>query len=206
MDDGFLPDLLYGFVLLIAGRVLIPPAIALSGYLIMWLVRRPAERARQWRALDPVEQNLQRASHGAAYAVLPLVAGWLVGSQAVVALFSGFAPAARVCMIGACAIWFVAAIARCVGGWRNCAGVRDGFLAARAFTKLTSGATLLVLLHHPSVGWNVRNGNVLLALFLVSSWLIVTGLVRFVILVRPAGSALPEVEANITNNEFDWNR
>jgi hypothetical protein len=205
-DSDPFTNFLYAFASYAAVLTLIPLAFVIVWNFILWLASRPAGRVRQWRVLDEIERNLQRASHGVAYIVLPLEAVWLTGPDAVGAFLSGFAPSVRLSIIGACAIWFVTAMARCVGGWRRCAGVRDGLLAGRAFFKLAGGAGLLMLLQHLPSGLGVRNGGAAaLALLLVPSWLAVTGFVRFVILVRPAGSARPEVETNIADSEFDWN-
>jgi hypothetical protein len=105
----------------------------------------------------------------------------------------------------ACAVWFIIAGARLVAGWRRSGFVRDGLLVLRAVCKLAVGA-LLLCWHLPSdllPSWlyQVASG----ALFFFGLWLAVTGLVRFVLLVRPAGSALPEVQGDIAANEFDWN-
>ena len=162
-------------------------------------------RARQWHALNPVEQNLQRASHGAAYIVLPLAALWLAGPDVIGAFFARCAPAVRFVAGVACAVWFAVAIARLCAGWRRSSTVRDGLLAGRAFCKLPVGGGLLCwrLPHDLLAPWlyPVASGS----LFFLGLWLAVTGLVRFVLLVRPAGRALPEVEGDIAAHEFDWN-
>jgi hypothetical protein len=189
---------------LAALQVLVPLVVQLADNLILWVVRRPAARARQWRSLDPIEQNLQRASHGVAYIVFPLAALWLVGPSVVGAFLSGFTPGVRLLLIGACAVWFAVAVGRLYAGWRRIAGLRDGPLAGRAFGKLAVGAFLLYWLPHGLIAssldpWAVH------VLLLVPLWLAVTGFVRFVLLVRPAGRALPEVEGDIAASEFDWN-
>ena len=187
---------------LAALQVLVPLVCQLADNLILWLVRRPAARVRQFAALNPIEQNLQRCSHGGAYIVLPLVALYRFGPGEVGRFASlGFAPGVRLLADRRGALWFVFAVARFVAGWRRCAGVRDGLLAAGAFVKLAAGFGSVVLL-----GSNLANDRLLAgALFLVPLWLAITGFVRFVVLVRPAGRALPEVEDDIAASEFDWN-
>jgi hypothetical protein len=180
-------------------KELIPLAARLIDGLILWLARRPAARARQWRALSPVEQNLQRASHGAACIVLPIAAYWLIGPDVVAALFARLPPGARFIAGVAIALWFAFAAARLVAGWRRLGNVREGLLTGRAFCKLAVGAVLLIVV--PRLDLNPPASD---ALFFLALWLAVTGLVRFVVLVRPPGAALPEVQGDIAANEFDW--
>jgi hypothetical protein len=182
--------------------------IAIPFMLVRDLRQLAQSHSLNWGRLSPIEQNLRRASHGAAYIVLPLAVLWRVGPDQVGAFLSGVAPGLRLLMIGACAVWFVFAFARLAYGWSRSAGVRDGLLAARAVVKLALGLFL--------IGWPPAlppglippylDPWVALALFLVALWFAVTGFMRFVLLVRPAGRALPEVEDDIATHEFDWDK
>jgi hypothetical protein len=158
----------------------------------------PAQRRAKWRTLNPIEQNLQRASHGAAYIILPIAAAAKLGG--VGAVLSGFEPNTRLLLIGAYAVFAAVGLARFGYGWRRSI-VRDGLLAGRAFVKLALGAFLLYALPDQLIA----NVWAALALWLVALWLLVTGAVRFAALVRPAGRALPEVQGDIADNQFDWN-
>ena len=62
---------LVGFLVMGALQVLVPLAARIIDNTILWVVRRPAARTGKWRSLDDVEKNLQRASHGVAFMLLP---------------------------------------------------------------------------------------------------------------------------------------
>ena len=193
---------------LAALQVLIPLVCQLADNVILWLVRRPAARVRQFGLLDPIEQNLQRASHGMAFMLLPVIAALYlfgpgeVGNDVAALGLDPRAHALASALLGLGVLLFVYGFARFKAGWRRCAGVRDGLLAAGAFVRLAAGVGVCWVL----LGSNLANDRLLAgALFLVPLWLAITGFVRFVVLVRPAGRALPEVEDDIAASEFDWN-
>jgi hypothetical protein len=174
--------------------LLIALPFALLGSLL-----RLAGGTERWRRLDPTEQNLQRCSHGAVCALLPVAAVFALQGT-VTARFLGQYPAAALLLIGAAVPLMVCGIARFVAGWRRCAGVRDGLLTLRAFVKLCIGAGLALLVL--SAGPMLRDAR--FALLLLPLWLLVTGLVRFVLVARLAGRALPLVEEEIAAREFTW--
>jgi hypothetical protein len=161
----------------------------------------PAQRRAKWRALNPIEQNLQRASHSVAYIVLPVAAAAKLGG--VDALLSGVDPGARLLLIAAYAVLSAVSLARLAYGWRRCAA-RDGLLTLRAVFKVALGLFLLCWHLPPDAIAPSLYPWLALAQWVAALWLAITGAVRFAALVRPAGRALPIVEDDIAANQFDW--
>jgi hypothetical protein len=169
------------------------------------LMRLWQSRAVNFRALSPIEQNVQWASNGAACIIWPIAAAYkLAGGVGV--FLSVFAPGTRLVLMGVYAVLAAVGLARFGFGWRRSAGVRDGLLTLRAFIRLALGVFLLCWhLPHDPIAPSLYPW-LALALSLVALWLLVTGGVRLAALIRPAGRALPEVESDIDDNEFDWNQ
>jgi hypothetical protein len=183
--------------------------ITLCGLILLVPFEIWRERSRKWATLSPLEQNLQRASHGIAFGVLvPFGALAMFGKRGIGEAVAAVPvdPVGHGLPAAALAALLVYGIARFVVGWRRSAGIREGLLATRAFIKLAIGSALTVwLLSKPQFDWNETAGQQVAVAFLVLPlWLTITGVIRFVLLVRPAGRALSLVEENIAAGEWNW--
>ena len=147
-----------------------------------------AERAQRFRQLNPVEQNLQRASHGFTLAAFVLIAVFgMYGWSGVSLLFTNPAQA----LPGAIVFGglFVYGFARFLAGVRRSAGVRDGLLASRAVLKLVIGVVVFLFVYQ-SVNAGIFGRRVdfsyallTLALLGAASWCALTGAVRFMLTI-----------------------
>ena len=147
---------------------------------------------RNWRFLNPVEQNLQRTSHSAAMIVFVILAlavnVWLDGWREFGALFpwmiahpgDAWLPVALGCALVA------VGVARFLAGAHRVAGVRDGLLQSRAFVKLALGGGvtgyLVAMWPWGQLGASLPGFLAVAAVFLVGVWLLATGAVRFLLL------------------------
>jgi hypothetical protein len=184
-------------------------AFALLGLILFVPFEIWRERSQKWASLSPIEQNLQRASHGIALGVLvPFGTLAIFGKRSI----ADAAAAVPVDPVGhglpaaGLAALLLYGVARFVVGWRRSAGVREGLLATRAFIKLAIGTTVTVwVLSNLQFDWhNAAGQQVAFAFLVVPLWLAITGAVRFLLLVRPAGRALSLVEENIAVSEWSW--
>lgn len=166
------------------------------------------ERAQRFNRLSPAEQNLQRASHGAALVALVLLTVFLTSGVGGVADFlTGiFAdPAAHVVGL-AMLLPLGYGLCRCLVGVRRCWGLRDGLLAVRALvTGALAGGLLWALWWEPVArlfGPDFWLGMLWMFLNAAAVWFIVTGTVRFLLLtLSGGGSAEREVEQHIRRRE-----
>jgi len=190
----------------IAGLLLIGVPLALLRDL--WrLTPRLQMQARRPREVTQVEINLRRTSRGAAFTLLlPFSAVVICGKPGIKTAVAAFAlnyPAAvGLAALGLAAL-FVFGLAQCVAGWRRSAGVRDGLLATRAFIKLAIGAGLALWLYVDLVT-PATDRLAVVAILLCPLWLVITGAVRFVLLMRRGRAAVPLVEGDIAAKEFSW--
>lgn len=183
-------------------------ALAVLAPFMMW-----AERAQRFRALSPIEQNLQRASHGAALVVLTLLIGYgaygVGGGLGLIAWVihdpaSAWLPAALVAGL------LLYGGARFLAGVRRGAGMRDGLLAARAVLKLAAGAALTFLpishgatvaglISFPDQAWWIT------PVWLIGVWCLVTGAVRLAMLtLGGGGGGRRSVEKHIEGRKIVW--
>jgi hypothetical protein len=184
--------------------------LTIMGLLVLLPFQMWAERSRSFQRLSPLEQNLQRASHGAAVIVLVLIAVFFTFGIAGVLLFvphlvTNFADTWPGLLV---LVPLAYAIPRLVAGVRRCQGARDGLLATRAAVKFLLGLVALPVLWSNTVarvaapdfwlacGWLLLNA--------VAVWLIVTGAVRFALLMWPRRAAYTMVADSIAANEFQW--
>ena len=170
-----------------------------------------AESQQKWRMLDPVEQNLRRASQGFALVVFVLLAVfYLYGVSGVAGFFvnlvtnPGQAWPAAVFFGGLIAYGLV----RFLVGARRLAGVRDGLRTASALVKLALGlaVTLYLWRTYPwgqlvASAWGFYG---LALVFAVALWNVLTGAVRVAVLSWPRGSAYELVSGHIEQEEFTW--
>lgn len=183
--------------------------ICLFGLILLVPFQMWRERLQKWATLSPIEQNLQRASQGIALAVLvPFGALAIFGKRGIGDAVAAVPvdPVGHGLPAAALAALLIYGIARFVVGWRRCAGVREGLLATRAFIKLAiSSALTMWMFSNLQFDWNNTDGQeVAFAYLVLPLWLAITGAVRFVLLVRPAGRALSFVEDNIAAGEWNW--
>jgi hypothetical protein len=138
------------------------------------------------RHLPPREQNLARASHGAALLIFAALALRVIGFVTFLhMLVAGPAepmlwlPALLWCATVAWgAVWFTI-------GCRRSGGPRDGLLISRAAAKSVTGLTALFIAWAglvPGDWWGA--GFIVIALYLAGIWCVVTGLVKLVLLTR----------------------
>lgn len=153
-------------------------------------------RSQRFQRLIPVEQNLQRASHGFALAAFTGAAvywlyGWHGVRDFVPWLWRDPAHAWPGLLLlvpvgyGLIRLFFGARGARANG--------RDGLLATRAFVKLAVGLAVTIWLGR-SYPWpgaaDFWAAAALLAVLGLGAWCVVTGAVRFVLTVGFGGNAL----------------
>lgn len=184
---------------------------------MMW-----AERARKFQQLSPLEQNLRRASHGAAWmAFVPLLAFGVYGVKGVEWFFQTLwnhpedvgVPAA---FFGIVLIYNAIRLIVGLNRLRGCP--RDGLLAVRAFVKLSVGAAVIVFFLRIHYDLAARSYDSLahgvepssfdflwgIAIFLTAFWCLVTGAVRFLLLISGGGNALRLVNRQIQQNTVVW--
>jgi hypothetical protein len=166
-----------------------------------------ADREEKFRRLDPIEQNLRRASQGIALPVVIVAAAVLF-----------FGPSARQDFVAAFiadpASWpravFLAALLACClvragVGMQRSAGTRDALLAARALVKFALGAAgvfylwpgnadLSRLADVPPWVWR--------ALVLLALWCAVIGAVRSLLLMIGGSTALRRVHKHIQQTQI----
>jgi hypothetical protein len=187
-----------GPLTIIVGLMLMP--------LLMW-----QERTQRFQRLSPVEQNLQRASHGFAVVAFVLLALFgMYGWRGVLNFFPWLYRDPADAWVG---LLFLVPLAygsaRCLYGVRRSVGMRDGLLAFRAFTKLAVG------LAGSWFFWRVGNAlgrsmslpaALVWALLMgVSAWMFITGSVRFAVLVlSPRVTAFVMVQRNIAAQTVVW--
>jgi hypothetical protein len=162
--------------------------ITLAGLLVLAPFLMWAERAQKFRQLSPVEQNLQRASHGFALAVFVLLATFgMYGWRAVLGVFPRLAadPAGAWPAVLFFGGLFAYGFARFLAGVRRSAGTRDGLLAFRALLKLAIGlAGSWFFWRAATVPARSISANAALlgfVLLVISLWCALTGAVRFVL-------------------------
>jgi len=165
------------------GGFLVIAVLLAFALLILW-----AERAQKFRQLSPVEQNLQRASHGFALAAFVLFAVFnMYGWRGISLLVSNPAQA----LPGAIFFGglFAYGLARFLAGVRRSAGVRDWLLASRAFIKMVIGVFFFLFIYSAFNAGGFGGGKdmwgALLALSLmgVGLWCVFTGAIRFVLTI-----------------------
>jgi hypothetical protein len=186
----------------LVGLLVIAPFVLVRD--LVQMRRRRQQRQAAAVPLSPLEINLRLASWGAAFITLPLAILWRAGLDRLGVFLSTFTAGARLLFVAGGILWFAVAFVCLVTGWRACAGPRNGLLVLRAFGKLTLGAFGLYW-------WALRDAApagdpFALVLLLAVLWLLVTGLVRFLILARLRSAALGEVEGDIAAREFDWDQ
>jgi hypothetical protein len=151
--------------------------------LMMW-----HERSQRFRTLSPVEQNLQRASHGAALIVLVgLFVYFIIGLDAARAWFPQFVRYPNDSWPGLLLVLpVVYGLARFLPGISRSWGQRDALLAMRALVKIAVGVVGgWFLVSEPvarELAQNLWTALLSLALVGVAIWCIITGAVRFVLL------------------------
>lgn len=181
------------------------------------------DRLRVWKQLSPVEQNLQRAAHGCALAIFGLMDAYMLGPRVVVSTLSSLASEYPLnAWPGAVVVGLVVyGAARFVFGVRSCRGVHDGMMVLRGLAKITAGGGLIwymaktfpetisradytaqTFLHFGSITSLSDMGCVLVVV--AGLWCIITGAVRFVLVVGGSGSAHSAVSVNIAENEWRW--
>jgi hypothetical protein len=180
-----------GILALATLQVVVPLAVQLADGLLLWVFRRPQARLHKWRSLNPVEQNLQRASHGAALVGLVLLAV-VAAPDSITAFVRSHAPAGMspgLLLLPPLAYGLV----RFLAGVRRSWGISDGLLAVRAVVKIVAGTVLLFYI--PYLRVIVRSAAAMndfatlreLALVvlvpLAAYWCIVTGVVRLVLAI-----------------------
>jgi hypothetical protein len=184
-------------------------AFALFGLILMLPFDLWRAQSQKWASLSPIEQNLQRASHGIAFGLLvPLGAVAIFGNRSIVEAVAAVPadPLGHGLPAAGLVVLLIYGIARFVVGWRRSAGVRDGLLATRAIIKLAIGTGLTVwMLNNLHFNWSDPSDKQrAFALFVLPLWLAITGSVRFLLLVHPASRALGLVEENIADGEWHW--
>jgi hypothetical protein len=160
-----------GFLTLVALLIFSP--------FLMW-----AERSQRFRQLSPVEQNLQRASHGFTLAAFVLIAVFgMYGGSGVSLLVTNPAQALPGAVIFGGL--FVYGFARFLAGVRRSAGVRDGLLAFRALLKLAIGLAGCWFFWRlgNALGRSITLTGALVwfVMLVISLWCALTGAVRFVL-------------------------
>jgi hypothetical protein len=184
-------------------------AILPCGLALLWLIWL-ADRIEAWARLSPVEQNLQRASHGLAYMLFALLAAYLFGPRLILGtlpLVFGNHPVDAwpgAAFVGV----FVWALVRFIFGLRRARGFRDGILATRALVKLTAGVGIVWYVWRTFpfaiTGMSWRD-LALQAVIVAGLWCVITGTVRFVLMVGiGGGSAYGAVASHITATNFQW--
>lgn len=176
-------------------HVVVPLAVQFADGVLLWVFRRPQARLQNWRTLDPVEQNLQRASHGAALVGLVLLAAVDTPDSAV-SFIRSHAPAGMwpgLLLLPPLAYGLVRFLVGVYRSW----GMRDGMLTWRAVVKIAVGIVLLFyvpfdkglilrLASSVSSYATLRESWELALLVLVplaAYWCLVTGIVRFVLAI-----------------------
>lgn len=167
--------------------------------LMMW-----HERSQRFRMLSPIEQNLQRASHGAALIVLVLLfVYFIVGLNEARAWFPSFMRNPSDAWPGLLLVLPVAyGLPRFLTGAKRCWGQRDALLAMRALVKIGVGAAGVWFLTSNEVARefspNLWTALILLALVAVAIWCLITGVVRFVLLTM-GGQRQPKMPRAFPN-------
>ncbi len=177
-------------------HVVVPLAVQLADGVLLWVFRRPQARLHNWRSLNPVEQNLQRASHGAALVGLVLLAA-IDTPDSVIAFVRSHMPASMspgLLLLPPLAYGLVRFLVGVYRSW----GMRDGMLTWRAVVKIAVGIVLLVYVPFDyglilRFAASVRSYATLLELSwqlallvlvpLAAYWCLVTGVVRFVLAI-----------------------
>jgi len=161
---------------------------ALVGLLLMLPFQLWRERSQKFQRLSPVEQNLQRASHGAALIVLVLLAViFAFRVRDIPGFFIRAATDPADAWPGLLLLVPLAyGLARFLAGVRRSWGVRDGLLATRSFVKLAIGGLGWWLLWTDAV-LRVTAPNFWLALCsllltVLAIWWFVSGTVSFLLL------------------------
>jgi len=188
------------------------PLIALPlGLLVvadLWWVQH-----RKWDRLNPIEQNLRRASQG--FAVCGLTVAFLLGVygwRAVVDFFPWLVSQPDKAWPGA--VFFGALLVsnffRFILGARRLIGygVRDGMLQGRAFWRCAAGVAVLVWLGrlYPWPGiTEPLHAFILFGVLTLAAWFVAVSGVRFVILSWPQGSG-PRAPVDEENDRrtFRW--
>lgn len=158
-------------------------ALLVLAPLLLWY-----EQSQRFQRLTPVEQNLQRASHGFALMVFVLfLAFGMYGVSGVVGFFSQFVANPGDHWIGALIFGgvFVYGLVRFLAGVHRSAGVRDWLLAFRALVKIAVGIVAFVFLWRGGLerllGVDFWAAIVLFLLLGGAWWCILTGAVRFLL-------------------------
>jgi hypothetical protein len=167
------------------------------------------ERLETWRRLSPVEQNLQRASHGFAFVFFALLAAYLFGLRLILGtlpLVFGNHPVDAwpgAAFLGV----FGYGLVRFVFGIRRVRGFRDGILAMRALVKLTAGGGIVWYVWRTFpftiTGASLRE-VAFQAVVAGGFWMVITGTVRFVLMVGGGSSAYGAVATHIAATNFQW--
>jgi hypothetical protein len=167
------------------------------------------ERIQRWHQMSPVEQNLQRASHGFVMVFCVLAYGYLNGFNETAGTIRYITYAnpsdalPGITFFGFFAYGFI----RFVFGVRRSVGVRDGILAARALVKLAIGCALLWFGQRASRAAEPPDAFLELSMTIAGAWCVLTGIVRFLLMVINGGVAAREaVSLNIDANEFNWDQ
>lgn len=174
--------------------------------ILMWV-----ERAERFKRLSPLEQNLARASHGAALITFTLlVAFFLYGAQGVFGfipwLISNPAEAWPAALFFGSLLTY--GLVRFVVGVHRCRGARDGLLATRAFFKLVFGFAVGLYLWYlfpwSVIGPSFWGALAVVAVFLIGLWCAITGTVKFLLLTLGGSNALGLVAQQIRQRTAVW--
>jgi hypothetical protein len=187
-----------GILTAFAGLLLVP--------FELWAVSRI-----NWQRLTPAEKNLRLATHPPA-----LVAGALITAKgAGVHDIGGMLMHLVEQSSDGPARWIAGTLcASLIGFWLiclwQCIGIRDRNLTARALLKFIGGAVVTVYLWrlYPwlQLAPSLPGFFAVAAVFLISVFCLITGAIRFLLLVVPMRSARIIVDKDIAAQKFDWNR
>jgi hypothetical protein len=187
-----------GLITLFAGLLLTP--------ILIWV-----ERQQRWRTLDPLEQQLRRASEGfglisAALAAVFLYFRFPESGHFVVGQCANFGGAGILAAVTA--LLLVLGYIRFAAGWRRCAGVRDGLKQCGAVARFAAGVVLTVYFAR-TFGWIYFGPSIWACVaerigVFAGFWLIVVGAVRFAALAQYVKPGRIEVEDHERDSGFSW--
>src|SRR5215467_5423795 len=148
--------------------------LTLLALLMLVPIEMALQRSQRFQMLPPIEQNIQRASHGAAFVVILLLLGFVlygigpgkIGDDTRMLIAD---PQDHWALVAALVLFAYGAV-RFVVGARRVWGARDGLRAARAVVKIGIGGILLFSPWHADSPW-IGSGEIVVGL-----WLFITGI------------------------------